>query len=152
MKCGHTYCKLGGSVDKAVAKKAGNRYYHKECLKEKDDFAQIVKFYYKYYQSKESKQNVNSVLSDMIYKGDMSAEYVLFVLCKCIRKRIQLKSIYYFKAVCGNKEYESEYLRYMYNKKLKNFNFNKVETKKPEAKQYIEKNKKESWTDTLFGK
>ena len=149
MKCRYKGCKCGGEVDKEIAVKEGNAYYHTECLKEKNNKSQIRNIYYKYYQSQEPVTQVNTGISKLCEKFD--SEYVLYCLCQHIRQKKELKSIYGMTYVVANKDLETAYKKLKASEKVKEFK-GEIEVVETETIQYYVENKPKSWTETLFGR
>lgn len=149
LKCRYKQCKHGGEVDKGIAVKEGNAYYHKKCWAEKNNKTQIREIYYKYYKSQEPVSQVNTGISKLCEKVD--SEFVLYALCQWIRQKKELKSIYGLSYVIANKDLESAYKKLKATEKVKEFK-GEVEVVETETIQYHIENKSKSWKETLFGK
>lgn len=76
-------CKYGGEVDKKIAVKDGNAYYHKECLKEKK-LKQQIEEYYMVNMPSTTLAILRKVIKQLL-NNNKSAEYILFTL-KYIKK------------------------------------------------------------------
>lgn len=91
--CGYSHCKHDNNkVPSDEAIKDGTRYYHKDCLSEKQMRKQIFDIYYKHYKSTEDYSVVNGAINGFI--SNSTVEYVLYVLCYAIREKIPFKGIF----------------------------------------------------------
>lgn len=149
MKCRYKGCKFGGEVDKEVAIKDGNGYYHKTCWDEKNNKSQIKEIYCKYYPSNEPVTAINNGISKLCEKID--SEFVLYCLCQHIRQKKDLKSIYGLSYVVANKDLETAYKKLKATEKVKEFK-GEIEVVTAEPIQYHIDNKPKSWANILFGK
>ena len=149
MKCRYKGCKFGGEVDKEVAIKDGNAYYHADCLKEKNNKSQIKEIYTKYYPSNEPVTAIYNGISKLCEKVD--SEFVLYCLCQWIRQKKELKSIYGLNYVVANKDLGTAYKKLKATEKVKEFKGD-IEIVESEPIQYHLDNKPKSWTNILFGR
>lgn len=78
MKCRYKYCKLGGEVDKNIAIKEGNAYYHKECLCEKH-LKEEIETYYINNMPPCTLQILRKVIKQLVHEKNFEAEYILFI-------------------------------------------------------------------------
>lgn len=149
MKCRYKNCRHGGTVEKEEAVKEGNAYFHIDCLKEKNNKAQIKEIYSKYYQSNEPVMSINIGISKLCEKVD--SEFVLYCLCQWIRQKRELKSIYGLNYVVANKDLESAYKKSKASERVKEFE-GEIAVVETEPIQYHTENKPKRWTDILFKK
>ena len=113
MKCAYTYCKFGGNVDKEDAVKDKNRYWHKECHKEKELKNEIKNYYYDKFNSKEPIKNVNSAIKKYINDEKYDAGYVLY----CLKHKAKnLNSIYGLIYTLSYRQNEKDYKKYVASK------------------------------------
>lgn len=83
-KCAYSHCKHGGIVDEKEAVKVSTRYYHPDCLIEKNAMTEIVDVWFRRVDSKPIYTNLRRTISDLVYKDGNDAEYLLFALNYCI--------------------------------------------------------------------
>lgn len=79
MKCGYSKCRYGGIVEKEVAEKVGNRYYHKECLNEKNLKLQIEKYWQENFPQS-TLVILRKAINNLIEKNGYDADYILYVM------------------------------------------------------------------------
>ena len=84
MKCGYSHCKHGGEVDKAAAVKEGTRYYHPDCLREKQAITEIIDVYHKRVDQHPIENFLRKVVNDLVLKDGYGAEFLLFALKYCL--------------------------------------------------------------------
>lgn len=153
--CGYTFCKhMGERVPPDVAVKDGTRYYHPDCLKEKEEKKQIIDLYYKYYHSNEDMRLVTKHINTLISSGNDS-NYILFCMCQCIREKVPFKSIYTLGWEVKNKSvWRQKYDRIKAQQAVKDFTFDDVEVvdAQIDESQVCRKScKRSSWENTIFG-
>lgn len=148
--CGFTHCLHSGKkVPSDIAVKDGTRYYHPDCIKDKQTRTQIFDIYYKYYKSTEDYHMVRKAINGFI--DGTTSEYVLYVLCQAIHKKVPFKSIFTLGWLVKNDmEIKKKYMAMKTKNKIRDFDFDDIETKKKEAITY-KKNNDNSWDKTLFG-
>lgn len=114
MKCGYaTNCKNNGEVDKKDAIKISNKYYCKECAKEKELKQEIEKYYREKFNAKEPLMNVRGAISKYIKDG-YEANYIMF----CLKfKAKSLNSLYGLVYQLSNGKNLTEFTK-MKNKKV----------------------------------
>lgn len=81
-KCGYPHCKHGGGVDiaKDDYEKIGNKYYHKECILEKEDMQCIYNTWKDRINPESPMSQIRMILSNYVHKVNYAPEYVLFVI------------------------------------------------------------------------
>ena len=92
MKCGYSHCKHGGEVDKAAAVKEGTRYYHPDCLREKQAITEIIDIYHKRVDEHPIENFLRKVVNDLVLKDGYGAEFLLFALKYCLDHGWTLRS------------------------------------------------------------
>lgn len=92
MKCGWTHCKHGGEVDKENAVKKGARYFHPDCLREKDSINEIIKVYHERVDDHPIENFLRKTVNDLVFKDGNSAEFLLFALKYCLDHGWTLRS------------------------------------------------------------
>lgn len=112
MKCGYNKCNLGGEVSKEEGVKEGNRWYHKECLAEKNLKKEIEEYYRNHFNDREPLQNIRIAISNYIHKQGYEAEYVLW----CLKNKAQkLNSMYGLSYTLSYKQNEVEFKKWRAN-------------------------------------
>lgn len=94
MKCGFKYCR---HVESEKLIQVGNKKYHQKCNEDIEHLKKTGELYQKYYNNKESWAIMMRSMHNW-YKSGHEAEYILFCLCKAIRKNKRLNnffSLYY---------------------------------------------------------
>lgn len=149
--CGYQHCKQSGvKVPSNEAIKDGTRYYHPDCHKEKEDKQKIFDLYYKCYRSTEDYHLVRKVLVQLINEQGFTSEYVLYVLCQAIIGKIPFKGIFTLSwLVKNNMQIKKKYENFKIKEKVKDYNFESIETTKRDSCTYKKENNT-SWEDTLF--
>lgn len=138
----------GNKVPSGLAIKDGTRYYHRDCHEEKERRNQIFDIYYKYYKSTEDCRMIRSVIKTASEAN--GSEFVLYVLCQSIRKKVPYKGIYTLGWIVRNDmEIRKKYRELKSKEAVKYFNFDDVETKKKNPITY-KKESNNSWEETLF--
>lgn len=84
MKCRWSHCKHGGEVNKSEAVKEGSSYYHPECYAERKAINEIIRIYHEKVDAHPVESYLRGTINDLIYKQDVSAEFLLFALQFCI--------------------------------------------------------------------
>lgn len=80
VKCRYKYCPYGGKVDKEVAVKDGNMYYHKQCWQEKEEKSNIRKTYKMLIDKDANDALLNKVINNIIHNKGISTDYLLYVV------------------------------------------------------------------------
>ena len=129
IKCGYgVNCKFDGNVEKSDAIKIATRYWHKDCLAEKEMKLDVIEaFYTKYPNSREKSLIANKALNAYLYELNYEIEYVMFCL---LNKTESLKSMYGLKFSLNNQKNYSE--------------FKKIKAKHTEIEKYEHKNQNDS--------
>lgn len=149
VKCKYSCCCHGGVVEKDVAVKDGNSYYHEDCFKEKNNKTQIIDIYCKRYNSNEPMTKIRKAINTLIEKND--SEYVLYALCQYVRQKKPLRSVYGISYILSNEEYVNGYKKLKANEKCKSFksDIEIIENEENNNIQYIQK-KQKTWGNLLF--
>ena len=92
MKCAYKHCKHGGEVEKDQAVKVGNRYYHADCLKEKETVKSIIDLYHEMVDPKPIENYLRKTVNDLIYKDGNDASFILFAIRFCLDNGWTLRS------------------------------------------------------------
>lgn len=80
MKCRYNHCKHGGEVDVNEAVRIGKAYYHKDCLKEKQEIEEVMKVYEEKVDPHPIFARLRKVINTIVYDYGNSSEYLLFAL------------------------------------------------------------------------
>jgi hypothetical protein len=146
VKCGYgEHCKFDGNVDKSVAIKVSTRYWHRDCLAEKEMKTDIINaFYKKYPNSREKSMVANKALNLYLYELNYEIEYVMFCL---LNKTESLNSMYGLKFSLNNQQNYSEFKKI----KAKHTKIGKYEHKNQNDSNVIEikRKDKKGWEDYL---
>ncbi len=149
--CGYSSCLHDKEpIPSEIAVKDGNRYYHEDCLKDKQNRQKVFELYYKYYKSTEDFVMVRKAISE--YSSNFGSEYILYVLCQAIHTRIPFKGIFTLGWLCkNNMDIKKKYSNMKSKKQVSKYNFDDVEIRESEVNEIVFSNNKKAWTDTLFG-
>lgn len=110
-KCAYKQCKLGGKVNKSIAVKKGNRYYHRECLNELHNKEQIRKLFLEHINSTEVISLLNRTINNIIDVKKVPSDFLLFALQYVIKNKLPLNhatGLYY---IINNKKIKKEYMK-----------------------------------------
>ena len=110
-KCGYKQCKLGGKVNKDIAVKKGNRYYHSECLQEIYNKEQIRELFLKHINPTEIISLLNRTINQIIDVKKVSSEFLLYALEYVIKNKLPLNraaGLYY---IINNKHIKNDYMK-----------------------------------------
>lgn len=110
VKCKHSKCKHESKdIDKSVAVKSGNAYYHVDCLKDKENRKEIVDLFVKNINANVVFAQLQAVIRTILDDKGNSSDFLLFGLKYYIEHKIPLnypQGLYY---VIQNKEMIAEY-------------------------------------------
>jgi hypothetical protein len=109
MKCNYNKCLFNGEVDKNIAVKVGNKYYHKECLKQKQDKEEIRKLYLEKVNPTEVITLLNGVISNIIDVKKVSSDYLLYALKYAIQNKLNLTNPRGLHYIINNKSIKESY-------------------------------------------
>lgn len=123
MKCRYSYCKHGGEVNKDIAVKDGNSYYHKECLNEKLLKVEIENYYIQNMPSV-ALQLLRKAIKQIIHDKNISAELVLFALHYIKDNNKPLNSPFGLTYYCEDNKIQDLYKKEMIKKQYKKININ----------------------------
>lgn len=80
MKCRYNHCKHGGEVDVNEAVKVGKAYYHKDCLKEKQEIEEVMKVYEEKVDPHPIYNRLRKVINTIVYDYENGSDFLLFAL------------------------------------------------------------------------
>lgn len=80
MKCGYGHCLHGGDVSKEEGVLVGKRYYHKDCLQEKNNIQAVLDLYVERVDHAPVFSYLRKTVNDIVYKHDVDAGFLLFAL------------------------------------------------------------------------
>ena len=128
MKCGYNKCKCGGIVEKEVAVKLGNRYYHKDCYEEKKD-KQEIEEYYLNNMPQTTLVMLRKVINQLIEKNGYNTKYILFTIKYIVKNKKPINSPFGLVNYCNDKRIFQEYKNIEINNKYNNIKkeINKIE-------------------------
>lgn len=117
MKCGYNNCKLGGEVSKEEGIKSGSRWFHRECLKEKELKTEIEMYWLSQINRGTVLQILRKAIKNLVAIYD--AEYVLWVIKSCKSKNIRLSHPMGLKSLCSDNRFFDEWNKGRVNKEYK---------------------------------
>ena len=115
-KCYYKNCKYENRVSEQDCIKDGNKRYHPECLDEKNTLSEIRTFYLEKINSSEVIVLLNKAINEMIFKKNISPDFLLFTLKYIHSNNMKLNSIFGVYYYINNYKIKNEY------KKSKNEN------------------------------
>jgi len=110
-KCAYKQCKLGGKVNKSIAVKKGNRYYHSECLKEINNKEEIRELFLKHINPTEVISLLNRVINNIIENKKVSSDFLLFALKYVIKNKLSLNHATGMYYIINNNNIKKEYMK-----------------------------------------
>ncbi len=118
MKCGSSCCKLGGEVSKDEAIKVGTRYWHKECLHEKEVKQEIEKYWLENINKGTVIQLLRKAIKDLCFLYE--ADYIYYLLTSVKGKGINLSYPMGLKKIADDNRFKDEWskirIKEIYNK------------------------------------
>lgn len=90
-KCGYSHCKHGGEVNKEDGVLSGTRWFHPDCLAEKNAILEIIDVWYKRVDEHPIFTNLRRTIDNLVYKEGNDAEFLLFSLNYCLDHGWNLK-------------------------------------------------------------
>jgi hypothetical protein len=124
MKCGYTHCLFNGEVDKDNAVKVGSRYYHQECLKQKQDKDEVRKLYLEQVNPTEVVKVLNAVINNIVDVKKVNAEFLLYALRHAIQNKFTFHNsagLYY---IINNSYIKKQYQTYINKLQVKDLKDN----------------------------
>lgn len=122
MKCNYgANCKYGGEVSKEEGVKIGTRWFHKECVKEKELKKEIENYWFKSINPGTVIQILRKAINDLVKLYE--ADYVLWVVKSCKSKGIRISHPMGLKSLCSDNRFLDEWKKIKINeeyKKIKN--------------------------------
>lgn len=80
MKCAYSHCLHGGDVSKEDGVLVGKRYYHKDCLTEKNNIQAVLDLYVQRVDPAPIFAQLRKTINEIVYKHDVDAGFLLFAL------------------------------------------------------------------------
>lgn len=80
MKCAYGHCLHGGTITKEEGVLVGTRYYHEDCLREKNNIQAIIDMYVKRIDPTPVFAQLRRTINDIVYKHDVDSGFFLFAL------------------------------------------------------------------------
>lgn len=108
-KCAYPKCKYGGEVNKNEAVKVSNRYYHKECLAEKNAKLEIIDVWVAKVDPHPIFNLLRKTIDNLVDKEGNDAEYLLFALRYSIDHGWKISHPAGLRYVAKNKDAENEW-------------------------------------------
>lgn len=125
MKCKYSYCKYNGEVDKDLAIKIGNSYFHKECIHEKQTKQEIEEYYLKNLPQC-TLQILRKVIKQLIHEKLNSADYVLFVLKYIKTNNKTINNPFGLINYCNDNRLKNEFKKHLIKEKYKEIKNNNI--------------------------
>lgn len=88
--CSHASCEI--SQDEAV--RIGNRYFHRDCAKTRNNIEEIKRLYYEKISNTVVMSQLLSSVNNIIFRKNVDSEYLLYALRYAIEHNIKLNSPY----------------------------------------------------------
>lgn len=92
MKCGYNKCLFDGEVTKEESIRVGNRYFHKDCLKQKQDKEEIRNLYLEKINPTEVVKVLNAVINKIIHDKRVDSDFLLYSLKYAIQHNYNLNT------------------------------------------------------------
>lgn len=127
-KCCYKNCLVKTEIDEKVAIRVGNKYYHPECLKTKEQIDEIIKLWAEKINEHVVYSQLRSVINNIIFTKGVSSDYLLFGLKYYIFERIPLNYPQGLHYVIQNKDVEKAYAKYNVKKMDKPIEVEQTET------------------------
>lgn len=108
-KCGFSHCSCEEPLTDDNAVLVGKRRWHKECIHAKDTADAIRKYYLSHIDRQVTMAFLNSVLSDVLYKKKVNADYLLFALKFAYETNKPVKSPAYLHYLADDKRIQRLY-------------------------------------------
>lgn len=110
VKCKHSMCKHNSrEMDKSEAVMAGNKYYHADCFRDKENRKEIIDLFSKHINPNVIYSQLQSVMRGILDERGNSSDFLLFGLKYYIEHKIPLtypQGLYY---VIQNQDVIAEY-------------------------------------------
>lgn len=110
-KCGYNHCKHGGviNIDEELYEKDGAKYYHKDCIRERNDANLIRRLWSTRISRTVSYGLLNKVIYQIIDETGVSSDYILFALQRIIAKNLPLRYPFGLKYYMDDKDIKEAY-------------------------------------------
>lgn len=108
-KCGFQHCNCEEPLTEENGIPVGKRYWHKECYHIKETADKIRKYYVSHISSQVTMAFLNSVISDILYKKKVNADYLLFALKYAYETNKSIKSPAYLHYIADDKRIQKLY-------------------------------------------
>jgi hypothetical protein len=148
MKCNYKHCPYGGQVEKEKAIKVKNKYYHKNCYLNQENWKKFIEIYDKYIipKTKEGFTIIGKGLKQLINK-EPNVEYLVYVLCQIIKQQRPLNSIFGMHYYINDYKIRNQYKINVLSKQI-NINVDNIETEE-ETKIKHKRTENKLWGDIL---
>lgn len=104
--CSYKHCRFNNSLSDDGLLKVGNKYYHKECLAERDEISKAVSFYLRNFDCNANRALVTKTIQTLVCGRNFSTDYVMYMLT-------------YIKDKCMPLNYPSGLYKYAENVKIR---------------------------------
>jgi hypothetical protein len=108
--CGYTQCLHGGEVNSDEAIKHGNRFYHKDCLKQVENKQKIRQLYLEKVNPTEVVKNLNRVINNLIDIKKIDGEFLYYAINYCVNNNISINTPYGLYYIINNKNIKNSYV------------------------------------------
>jgi hypothetical protein len=132
MKCGYSHCLFNCEVDKENAVKLGTRYYHKECLKQRNEKDEIRKLYLEQVNATEVVSVLNSVINNIVHIKKVDSGFLLYALKHAIQNKFVFHNPAGLHYIINNSYIKKQYQQYINKSQIKDFknNIENIDTEK----------------------
>lgn len=126
-KCWWAHCNHNGFIQpNEESVKVGNKYYHKDCMVEKQTIQDIIDVFRSRINPNVTPQQVRKEINRLIYEGNQSGQFILFVINYAADHHMRLQYPPGIKYLINNKEIVESYNKKMLPKReLKEFKVEK---------------------------
>lgn len=106
--CGYKHClHAGEKVKQEEAKQSGSRYYHPDCLQQKNNMNDVKNLYYEHISKTVVMKNLMKVINNIVLEKHIDSEYLLFAMKYVISNHMTLNSPYGLYYIIDNKKVKS---------------------------------------------
>jgi hypothetical protein len=149
-KCAYNHCLHGGTInlDEDAYEKDGTRYYHKDCIKDRNNVALIRYLWNTRISRTVSYGLLNKVVYQIVDEMGVPTDYILFALRRVIAKNKPLHHPFGLKYYMDDEEIKVAYKNRGRNKEPKK---EKADTKQEESKTFEYKPIVDKGFSSIFG-
>ena len=149
-KCGYKKCKHDGIVntDSDDCVEENGKYYHRDCLREKNAIAEIIDFWYREIDEDVVFNQLRRVIDQLVYQRRMDASYILFAIKKKAKFLNYPSGIYY---AVGDKRLKADWRILHEAEILKEVKAKSSKSAKMEPIFQCTETKKTQWGSDIFG-